>query len=135
MRRLGMKRQIAFLLKIKKDPNILGTFNGKQVSVGENNALNLGGNPVKEAMFIKSQAAQGLVPQPGTASAIPGMQQNPAVTMPGGDMTGLMNQETAMLSSILQGTKSGANFGQNFGQAPAALGGAPPDWRPCIPGS
>lgn len=115
----------SFLIKDKKDPSILGTFNGKQVSVGEGNALNLGGNPVKETMFIKSEAAKTLVPQPGTASAIPGMQQNPAMTMPGGNVTGLMNQETAMLSSILQGTKSGANFGQNFGQTPAAPGGAP----------
>jgi hypothetical protein len=90
---------------------------------------NLGGTPLpagQSPFFMKSQAAQGLVPQPGTASAIPGMQQNPAVTMPGGNMTGLMNQETAMLSTALgQNMKPGQyqDFSKSIGMNPNTPGG------------
>ncbi|MDY0228034.1 MAG: hypothetical protein RBR38_14550, partial [Desulfomicrobium apsheronum] len=90
---------------------------------------NLGGTPLpagQSPFFMKSQAAQGLVPQPGTASAIPGMQQNPAVTMPGGDWTGAMNQETAMLSTALgQNMKPGQyqDFSKSIGMNPSTPGG------------
>ena len=137
-----VKSQVDDKLSIDRfDPNKLTLGNGPDGQVGmfkDGQMLdpgsvrlsggNLGGTPLpagQSPFFMKSEAAKTLVPQPGTASAIPGMQQNPAVTTLGGNMTGLMNQETAMLSSVLQGTKSGANFGQNFGQAPAAPGGAP----------
>lgn len=90
---------------------------------------NLGGTPLpvgQSPFFMKSQAAQGLVPQAGTASAIPGMQQNPAVTTPGGNMTGIMNQETAMLSAALgQNMKPGQyqDFSKSIGMNPSTPGG------------
>jgi len=90
---------------------------------------NLGGTPLpvgQSPFFMKSEAAKTLVPQPGTASAIPGMQQNPAVTMPGGDWTGTMNQETAMLSTALgQNMKPGQyqDFSKSIGMNPNTPGG------------
>ena len=71
---------------------------------------NLGGTPLEAGQspfFMKSQAAQGLVPQSGTASAIPGMQQNPAVGMPGGNWTGMLNQDNALFKAQMADVKSG----------------------------
>ena len=63
-----------------------------------------GGNP----FFIKSTAAQGLVPQPGTASAVPGMEQNPASSgVPGGNWTGMLNQDNALFKAQMADVKSG----------------------------
>ena len=72
---------------------------------------NLGGTPLpagQSPFFMKSQAAQGLVPQAGTASAIPGMQQNPAVGMPGGNWTGMLNQDDAIFKALM------ANVGNDY---------------------
>lgn len=103
-----------------------GTFNGKVVNVGAGGALTLGGNPVKEAMFIKSEAAKGLVPQAGTASAIPGMQQNPALTTPGGNMTALLDQDTALFSAQMGAVNRGESLtGPGFGGGSQVPGGAP----------
>lgn len=90
---------------------------------------NLGGTPLpagQSPFFMKSEAAKGLVPQAGTASAIPGMQQNPVLTTPGGNMTGIMNQETAMLSAAMgQGMKPGQyqDFSKSIGMNPSTPGG------------
>lgn len=72
---------------------------------------NLGGTPLpagQSPFFMKSEAAKTLVPQPGTASAIPGMQQSPAVTMPGGNWTGMLNQDDAIFKAQM------ANVGQDY---------------------
>ena len=106
------------------DPNKLTLGNGPDGKVGmfkDGKMLdptktrlsggNLGGTPLpagQSPFFIKSQAAQGLVPQPGTASAIPGMQQNPAVGMPGGNWTGMLNQDDAIFKARM------ANVGQDY---------------------
>jgi len=67
---------------------------------------NLGGTPLpagQSPFFMKSEAAKGLgAPQPQTG--IPGVTMSPTAipgSMPGGDWTGVMNQETAMLNSVL----------------------------------
>ena len=106
------------------DPNKLTLGNGPDGKVGmfkDGKMLdpsktrlsggNLGGTPLpvgQSPFFMKSQAAQGLVPQPGTASAIPGMQQNPAVGMPGGNWTGMLNQDDAIFKAQM------ANVGQDY---------------------
>jgi hypothetical protein len=89
----------------KKDPNKLGTFTRggktKGVTVDSKGGLFLGDSPFKEAMFIRSEAAKTL---PGVnttpAPAIPGMPPTQSV-MPGGNWTGLMDMETAALTSAM----------------------------------
>jgi len=84
----------------------LGTFtrNGKTQDVTANNqgGLFLGNSPVKESMFIRSEAAKTLPGVGGTpAPAIPGMPASQSM-MPGGNWTGLMDMETAALTSAMK---------------------------------
>ena len=72
---------------------------------------NLGGTPLPDGQspfFMKSEAAKGLVPQPGTASAVPGTQQSPAATMLGGNWTGMLNQDDAIFKARM------ANIGKDY---------------------
>jgi hypothetical protein len=89
----------------KKDPNKLGTFTrgGKtqEVTTDSSGGLFLGKSPFKEAMFIRSEAAKTLPGVNATpAPAIPGMPPTQSV-MPGGNWTGLMDMETAALTSAM----------------------------------
>ncbi|NCC84650.1 MAG: hypothetical protein EOM03_11060 [Clostridia bacterium] len=72
---------------------------------------NLGGTPLpagQSPFFMKSEAAKGLVPQPGPDSANPGTPQAPAATMLGGNMTGMFAQDDAIFKARM------ANIGKDY---------------------
>lgn len=92
----------------KDHTQTLGTFNGKPVTNNPvTGMLSLNGSPVKEAGFIRSEAAKTLpgVPQ---GSNVPGI----GARTPGGDVARLLDMETGvMTSSMSQPSNPGSFFG------------------------
>ena len=117
----------------KDHTRVLGTINGKTVTANPvTGALLKDGQAVKEAGFVRSPVVQQMVsnlqtPKPQTG--IPGVTQAPDAipgAMPGGNWTGLMNAETAMLNSVVNPKLKPGQF-QDFkgtiGMNPNAPGG------------